>query len=290
MEDGLYRLDNAPAFAFGVSLHDVIEVFRDQHGGFWATRVVRRGPFYTVRVALDALRPRSLRLLKLIAALGCSSEGMNSSWFVISAPDETSFGHLVERLGTDDYCWEYVNPKREEVPSPHPRASLERLIPEDIIPAEQALLHPEAPWRDRADDELEVLATVSAERQRVELLPARRVGERLWELCCAPFFATGLALGDIVEADERLRIMRAISRSGRGSIFAFTSDPDRVSIAMTSLARIGCGVERRTRTATLAVDCATAQIFDDACEWLGEQEDLTFEILQPPSRPVTGDR
>ena len=88
LRDNLYRLDNAPAFAFGVSLHDVVEIFRDEHGAAWALRVVERGPVSTVRVVLDELQPRSLRLIRMLVSIGCSCEGMHATWFVVSAHDE----------------------------------------------------------------------------------------------------------------------------------------------------------------------------------------------------------
>ena len=106
VEGDLYRLDNAPAFAFGVSLHDVVQVHSDESGAAWAVRVARRGPVNTVRVVLDAQRPRSRRLMNMLAAIGCSSEGMNAVWFAVSAPDESSFERLVEGLATGSYRWE----------------------------------------------------------------------------------------------------------------------------------------------------------------------------------------
>jgi hypothetical protein len=42
-----------PQFAFGVSLHDVVEIYRDESGAAWAVRVARRGRVNTVPVVLD---------------------------------------------------------------------------------------------------------------------------------------------------------------------------------------------------------------------------------------------
>jgi hypothetical protein len=99
----------------GVSLHDLVEVVRDENGSSWAVRVAQRGPFSTVRVVLNELRPRSVRLLKLLETIGCSSEGMHAAWFVVSAPDEATFARLVERLGADGL--------RESETRGHPRFS-----------------------------------------------------------------------------------------------------------------------------------------------------------------------
>lgn len=285
VRDDLYRLDNAPAFAFGVSLHDVVEVFRDEHGAAWALRVVERGPVSTVRVALDELEPRSLRLMRMLASIGCSCEGMHATWFVVSAHDEASFALLIERLATEGYRWEYVNPKRQDVPSPHPSAATERLVPPEVDGSRQALLHLDAPWMDRADDELLVLAVVNPEKKRAELLPARQLDGTLWELCCSPFLADDLALGDIVEADESRRLLRRVSRSGRAAMFAFVPRLDEVEGVSASLLDLGCAVERRRQTGTLSVNCATPDIFDRAHAWLAARPNITFEVLQPPRRP-----
>lgn len=288
LRDNLYRLDNAPAFVFGISLHDVVEIFRDEHGAAWALRVVERGPVSTVRVALDELQPRSLRLTRMLASIGCSCEGMHATWFVVSAHDEASFALLVERLASERYRWEYVNPKRQDLPSPHPSAATERLIPPEVDGSQQALLHLDAPWMDRADDELLVLAVVNPEMKRAELLPARRLDGTLWELCCSPFLADDLALGDIVEADESRRLLRRVSRSGRAAIVTFVPQFNEVEVVRASLVNLGCGVERRSPSGTLAVDCATPEIFDRAHTWLAARPNNTFEVLQTPRRP--GDR
>lgn len=280
----LYRLDNAPAFAFGVSLHDIVEIFRDESGAAWAVRVAERGPVNTVRVVLDAQRPKSRRFMNMLATIGCWSEGMNAVWFAVSAPDESSFERLVERLASEGYRWEYVNPKREEIGSPDPTAAVERLIPPEINGSQQAFLHLDAAWQDRADDELEVVVEIEPGRVRSELLPARRVDEHRWELCSSPFLAENFALGDIVEADSSLTITRRVSRSGRAAISVFVAEPARVEGVKGSLEAVGCTVERRVRSGSLAVDCADAESFDRARTWLLALEDLGFDVLQPPRR------
>ena len=283
LHDGLYRLENAPAFAFGVSLHDVVEVVRDDEGNHWVMRVVEAGPFATVRVVLDALLPRALRLMKTIEATGCSFEKMNGNLYVAFGAD-ADIAQLVSRLSRDGYRWEYVNPKREDVPAPDSSAAIERLVVTDVDPASQALVHLDAPWKERADDELEVLATVDFGKKRAELLPARSIDDRLWELCSAPFLASGFALGDIVEVDSSLRVLRRVSRSGRGAIVGFVDDADRVEHVSAHLVSLGCAVERRPRTGTLAIDSATPEIFDSASAWLGGLSDVVFEVLQAPRR------
>src|SRR5688500_14359111 len=115
----LYRIENAPALLFGVSLHDVVEAHADEDGNHWAVRVAERGPVLTVRIVLDVLRPRSVRLRRMLEAVGCSWEQMNPAWFAAFTSDAAVFGRLVEQLAAGGYAWEYANPKRKDVTAPH---------------------------------------------------------------------------------------------------------------------------------------------------------------------------
>jgi hypothetical protein len=236
----------------------VVEVVPDDEGNHWVMRVVERGPFATVRVVLDALLPRGLRLMKTIEATGCSFERMNASLFAVFGVHE-DIRQLVGRLGDDGYRWEYVNPKREDVASSESSAAVDRLVAPDIDAASQVLIHLDAAWKERADDEVEVHAKVDVGKQRPELLPARRIDDRLWELCSSPFLASGFALGDVVNVDQ----------------------VDDVSARLVTL---GCVVERRPRTGTLAVDSASPEIFDAASTWLAGRSEVLIEVLQAPRR------
>ncbi|MBL7500242.1 DUF4265 domain-containing protein [Frankia sp. CNm7] len=52
--------------------------------------------------------------------------------------------------------------------------------------------------------------------EMLEQLWLREVGEgRRYEICCVPFYAYGLALGDVVGLDESDTVDRLIGRSGR---------------------------------------------------------------------------
>lgn len=100
----------------------------------------------------------------------------------------------------------------------------------------------------------------------------------------SPFLAENLALGDIVEADVSLIITRRVSRSERAVISVFVADSSLVDGVKASLEAVGCTVERRTRSGSLAVDCANPETFDRAQAWLLAQGNLGFDVLQPPRR------
>lgn len=280
-----YRLENSPAFAFGLSLHDVVEAHEDDQGNRWAVRVVVRGPFSTVRVSLDPVRPRSVRLLNMLARLGCPAEGMCAQWFSVSVPDAVTLARLVEELASGGYQWEYANPKRADVTSPHPSAACEPLAPPEVDPRAQAVLHFSAPWRDRADDEVEAIAQ-TGNGERPELLPARHVEGAWWELCCAPFLVDDLALGDWVEVDTALRMLRVVSRSRRASLRVVVDEGADVAIVESRLMTEGCIVEPRYRgSRVLAVDCASREVFERARGWLSGRENVAFDVVREPTPP-----
>jgi len=49
---------------------------------------------------------------------------------------------------------------------------------------------------------------------RFEQLWARKLDGRNFEICCVPFFAYDIALGDIVETDNEFTVRRVVDKSG----------------------------------------------------------------------------
>ncbi len=77
-------------------------------------------------------------------------------------------------------------------------------------------VHPEPVWRDQSN----ILVTWMIDDRlgtdlASEQLWARWIDDRHFELCCIPFFADDLALGDVVETDSDFRIQRVSTPSGR---------------------------------------------------------------------------
>ena len=59
-----------------------------------------------------------------------------------------------------------------------------------------------------------------------EQLWSRRIGDGLFELCCIPFFAYDLALGDVVRADADYTVRSVEQRSGNGVIRVAIKRPE----------------------------------------------------------------
>lgn len=72
-------------------------------------------------------------------------------------------------------------------------------------------VHEEPIWRDRANFILSAFLGVKNGRNEWEQLWAERISETQFRLCCIPFFAKDLALGDEVETDSDF-VVRSIAR------------------------------------------------------------------------------
>jgi hypothetical protein len=111
--NSLYRLDNTPWYAYGVSWRDVVEA-TPQDGGFpLFTRVVDKSGYRTVRVIVrdDA----ELEQLKAgVLALGCTFEGAWSKLISIDVPAEASLEAVRDFLIDGRFQWEHADPTYEE--------------------------------------------------------------------------------------------------------------------------------------------------------------------------------
>jgi len=79
-----------------------------------------------------------------------------------------------------------------------------------------------------------------------EQLRARKLDNNLYEICCIPIFAYGLALGDVVEIDQKFMIIKVSQKSGRVTIRVWLneqiSQEDREELS-TKILNIGCLLE-----------------------------------------------
>lgn len=74
-------------------------------------------------------------------------------------------------------------------------------------------MHSDPVWQDRANFIIAADVAEEGEPPQWEQLWARQVGENHYQLCCIPFFAYDLALGDIVDTEakgERPYVIRTV--------------------------------------------------------------------------------
>ena len=113
----LYRLDNVPFFAYGVSADDVVEAVPDQDGLPMVNRVVQKSGNRTVRVWLPETTDTdpAPTLLAELARLGCTYEGAYNKLICINVPPAVPLDSVADLLVRLDVEWEYADPPYEDL-------------------------------------------------------------------------------------------------------------------------------------------------------------------------------
>jgi hypothetical protein len=114
----LYRLDNSPFWAYGVSWRDVVEAQPDSDGMLRMTRVVEKSGHRTVRVILERRAdesPEAQAVLDGVVTLGATYEGMNPRYLAIDIPPSVDL-HVVAHYLTDrGIQWEHADPRYSDL-------------------------------------------------------------------------------------------------------------------------------------------------------------------------------
>lgn len=148
-------------------------------------------------------------------------------------------------------------------------------------PGDYEARHNEPAWRSRANFVIVADIATSPESREWEQLWARKLSDRRFEICCIPFFAYDLALGDEVETDEDHILRRVVRRSGHFTFrvwFGDSTDPgDRARVAEIIRDR-GCEHEWSSEN-LLAIDATPdeAQAVADSLAALEQHGGLILE-------------
>ncbi len=137
----------------------------------------------------------------------------------------------------------------------------------------QEATHSQPVWRERSNFIIATSIDSGNTDVQTEQLWARKIDERHFELCCIPFFAYDLALGDVVETDDGYMARRVSTPSGRYVFrvwFGESFHPrDEVAAELESL---GALVEWSSRN-LVAVDARDATHAKELADYLQAQED-----------------
>ncbi|WP_162907692.1 DUF4265 domain-containing protein [Allorhizocola rhizosphaerae] len=134
----------------------------------------------------------------------------------------------------------------------------------------QAVVHPNPAWADRADSS--VLANIDAEQFRVEKLAARMVSRYQYEICCVPFFAKQLALGDLVEVGRGGYVVRNVKPSRREvfRLLLTQTNEDQLEAIKGRLSALGALFEWLP-LGVLAIDCENTTVAERVAAYIAEQ-------------------
>ena len=114
----LYRLDNSPFWAYGVSWRDVVEAQPDSDGMLRMTRVVEKSGHRTVRVILTQGVDESSEeqaVMDGVLALGASYEGINSKYLSIDIPPGVQLLTVASYLTDRGVQWEHADPRYSDL-------------------------------------------------------------------------------------------------------------------------------------------------------------------------------
>lgn len=116
--EGLFRLDNLPWYAYGVSDDDIVEAEpSDMEGMFEFVRVRTPSGNRVVRVIFDTDEDGT-PVLEALRTLGCHWEGATKRFLVVSIPPAADFDAVCSLLTQSEVQWEHANPTYEDLYGP----------------------------------------------------------------------------------------------------------------------------------------------------------------------------
>ena len=136
-------------------------------------------------------------------------------------------------------------------------------------------VHRDPVWRDRSNFIIATPIDPSDTDISSEQLWARKVDDKHFEVCCIPFFAYDLALGDVVEVDSSYMVQRVSMPSGR-YVFRVHFDESMLRNCEETVERLtemGALLERSS-SSLLAVDAQDAAHAHKVADYLVERENL----------------
>ena len=143
-------------------------------------------------------------------------------------------------------------------------------------------------WREKANFILAAPlkgADVPSE-WRWEQLWARQVKANVFEICCVPFFAYGIALGDLVSTStvegKHYTVDRILKRSGHTTYRIWFLDVEGWNSVVENIRNLDCAVEQRWNNSKLiAVDAHTIEVKKSLERYLRELDSvgvITYEV------------
>ena len=115
VNQNLYRLENSPFYAYGISWLDTVKTESDADGFQFFVSVAEKSGHRTVRILVEKDSTTVPEVLAQIKTLGCTYEGAFSQLIVIDIPPEVEFQQVVDYLISSELQWEYADPTCDEV-------------------------------------------------------------------------------------------------------------------------------------------------------------------------------
>lgn len=91
-------------------------------------------------------------------------------------------------------------------------------------------VHENPAWREKSDFIIRIYLEENEGRNEWEQLWVKRVGDRRFSICCIPFFAYNLALGDEVETDGNYVVQGVVKPSGQFTFRVWFGDSNNPGV------------------------------------------------------------
>ncbi len=140
-------------------------------------------------------------------------------------------------------------------------------------------------WEDKGTTVVLAYVTDDEDKNEWEALWARQIRKDHYEICCIPFFAYKIALGDIVRTNSRRAVVGVAEPSGR-SVFRVYFKPEfdastreaRIRDVLNGIADLGGEMEFYHED-LLGIDAKNKDIANKVVEFLKEWEGNTELLL-----------
>lgn len=115
----LYRVENSPFLAYGVSWEDIIEAHQSSDSVLEYVRCVRKSGNQTLRIVFQDFRSDEEPAQEILGRLGewaCTYEGMQPRLVSLNVPPKTDLQRVADFLTLrSGIQWEYADPTYEQV-------------------------------------------------------------------------------------------------------------------------------------------------------------------------------
>ncbi len=105
-------------------------------------------------------------------------------------------------------------------------------------PGDYVAVHENPAWRDKSDFIIRAYLDENEGQCEWEQLWVKRIGPRSFSLCCIPFFAYNIALGDEVETNADFVVQRVLNASGQLTFRAWFGNSTELKIRDEVLRRL----------------------------------------------------
>jgi len=143
--------------------------------------------------------------------------------------------------------------------------------------------HPEPVWRESADFIIATTIDAATTSVTTEQLWARQTADFEFEICCIPFFAHHLALGDIVETDDSYLVKGVRQPSGRSVFRVWLGDSSLPREDFAREVEEHGGLLEWSSVNLVAIDVADAAAAQELADFLQDREKQNPSCTRPAS-------